>query len=67
MTPPDYKGFARWCMGEGPWAGCDIDGGSAQDAALKFGIIKKVKYDPKIHGPNDYEAEAGDPWFVMRE
>jgi hypothetical protein len=60
---PDYKGFAMWCLNEGPFNGCDLDGGSVQDAAVKFGIIKEVKYDPKIHGETSI-AESGDPWFV---
>jgi hypothetical protein len=64
---PDYKGFAEWCMREGPWAGCDLLGDSVQEAGVKFGIIKETKYDPKVHGPNEYEVEAGDPWFVFVE
>jgi len=67
MPNPDYKGFAKWCLTEGPWQGCDLDGGSVQDAAVKFGVAKQVKYDPKVHGPNDHDAEPGDPWFVLAD
>ena len=67
MVAPDYKGFARWCLTEGPFAGCDLDGGDVQDQAVKFGVAKQVKYDPKVHGPNDHDAEAGDPWFVLAD
>jgi hypothetical protein len=45
--------------------GCDLDGGSVQEAAVKFGVVKEVKYDPAIHGEADYGEEPGDPWFVM--
>ena len=61
---PDYKGFAMWCLAEGPFAGCDLDGGSVQDAALRYGIVKQVPYDPQIHGEESGWVEPGDPWFV---
>jgi hypothetical protein len=67
MPAPDYKGFVKWVMTEGPWSGCDLDGGDVQEAAVKFGVAKEVKYDPKVHGPNDCDADAGDPWFVLAE
>lgn len=67
MAAPDYKAFVKWCLMEGPWQGCDVDGGSMQDAALKFGIIKQVAYDPEKHGPSNYDEEPGDPWFEMVE
>ncbi len=67
MAAPDYKGFAKWCLVEGPWNGCDLDGGSLQESALKFGIVKQVKYDPKVHGHSDYDLEPGDPWYEMVE
>ena len=65
MSSPDYKGFAKWCLTEGPWAGCDLDGGGVQDAAIKFGIAKQVQYDPEVHGPTDIDPELSDTWFVM--
>lgn len=65
---PDYKGFAKWCLTEGPWSGCDLDGGSVQDAAVKFGVAKQVQYDPKVHGAETIcNVEPGDPWFVMAD
>ncbi len=66
MPDPDYKGFAKWCLTEGPFQGCDLDGGCVQEAALKFGIIKQVEYDPKVHGEETIcDVEPGDPWFVL--
>lgn len=59
--------FVRWCITEGCFAGCDLDGGSVQDMAVECGIIKPVKYDPKAHGPNNVGAEAGDDWFVFSD
>lgn len=64
---PDYKGFARWAVQEGPWQGGHLDGGAVQEAAVRFGVIKEVKYDPAIHGENDCGVEPGDPWFVFTE
>ena len=65
MTP-DYKAFALWALQDGPWAGCDLDGGAVQDAALKFGIIKQVEYDPQIHGEETIcVVKPGDRWYVL--
>lgn len=68
MITPDYKSFAREIIsGDGcDWAG-NWDGGSIQDLAVKYGIIREVTYDPDVHGPNDSGAEPGDPWFVFVE
>ena len=64
--PPDYKGFAHWCMAEGPWAGMDLDGQGIQDAALRFGIVKWVPFDPKAHDDGTiYAIKEGDPWLVL--
>lgn len=57
------RAFARWAVAEGPFNGCSLDGGDIQEKAVQFGILREVKYDPSTHGPNDVDAEAGDPWF----
>lgn len=67
MSKPDFKGFARWCLQNGPWDGCDLDGCDVQDAALKFGIVEEVKYDPTVHGETECDVCPGDPWYVMVE
>ncbi len=61
---PNYKAFTFKVLKEA-LAGCDWDGGSLQDLAVKHRILKKVKYDPASHGPNDIDAAPGDPWFVF--
>lgn len=63
----DYKGFAVWCLLEGPWSGCDLDGVSVQEEALRLGIIKKVVYDPDVHGDNNLDVQPGDDWYVLVE
>jgi hypothetical protein len=63
---PDYKTFAKWCLKES-WDGCGLDGGEVQDKAVSLGIIKQVPYDPDKHGPNNWDAEPGDPWYVLVE
>lgn len=65
MTSPDYKSFAVWCV-QTAFEACDLDGVDIQDKAVEFGIIKKVPYDPEIHGDSDY-VEIGDEWFVFVE
>lgn len=59
---PDYKGFARWILEDGF---VDLDGASIQDAAVKFGVTKKVPYDPDVHGDNEYDVRPGDDWYVF--
>lgn len=59
--------FIRWAISNGPWEGCGLDGGDIQDKAVSCGILVQVEYDPDEHGPNDYDAEKGDPWFVFSD
>jgi hypothetical protein len=59
--------FARWCVSEGPFHGCDLDGGTVQEKAEKCGIIRQVPYDPSVHGENDVGVEPGDPWLVFTD
>ena len=59
--------FARWCVEEGPFQGCDLDGGSVQEMATKFGILREEPYDPARHGENEVDAEPGDPWWVFSD
>lgn len=46
------------------WEGCDLDGGEAQDLALKHGLIRPTVYDPVKHGAIG-EAEPGDEIYVF--
>lgn len=65
---PDYKGFARWAVQEGPWDGKDLDGYDVQCKAIEFGVIKEVAFDPDVHGADDeYDTQPGDPWYVFAE
>ena len=56
--------FVRWAISEGPFEGCDLDGGGIQDKAEKLGILIKTKYDPALHGETDI-CEPGDDWLVF--
>jgi hypothetical protein len=60
----NYKGFARTII-QKAFEGHDWDGGAIQELAVQYEILKEVSYDPKIHGPNDFDVEVGDPWFVF--
>lgn len=57
--------FARWAIREGAWAGLELDGGSIQDRAIKLGLIVETKYDPLLHGPNEFDVPVGGPWYVF--
>jgi hypothetical protein len=49
------------------WEGCE-GGDIIQEAAEKYGLVKRVPFDPAIHEDVDgYGYEAGDPWFVFTE
>jgi hypothetical protein len=56
--------FVRYVLAEGSWAGHGIDGGDAQDAAERFGLIASEPYDPAKHG---YHADFndGDRWLTF--
>jgi len=64
----DLTTFVLWCIEEGPFSGCDLDGASIQDKAVECGILRQTKFDPKKHSSRvnawDY-AEPGDEWFVF--
>lgn len=38
-----------------------------QELGIKHGLLIETAYDPEIHGPNDVDAEPGDPWFVFAD
>ena len=57
--------FIAWAIREGSWQGCNLDGGDVQDKAVEMGILVETKYNPRIHGENDCDAEPGCPWFVF--
>lgn len=54
--------FFKWAMREGPWDGCDLDGGGIQDKAEALGLIVKTQYDPEKHGLQ-CDFETGDDYF----
>lgn len=58
--------FIRWTIENGPFDGCDLDGGSVQDKAVACGILIETKYDPKKHGGSNV-AVKGDDWFVFSD
>ncbi len=55
--------FFRWAMQEGPFDGCDLDGGSVQNKAEALGLIVKEPYDPSKHGEHD--IDPGGEIFVF--
>lgn len=55
--------FIAWALQEGPFDGCDLGGADIQDEAAAQGLIVATKYDPKKHGPNDYDIKAGAEWY----
>ena len=60
--------FARWCIDEGPFNGCDLDGGSVQQKAIECGLIVETKYDPDIHGESNIPCVSpGDRWYVFSD
>lgn len=56
--------FAKEVLRAG-WEGSAVDGGTLQELGVKHGLLRETKYDPAQHGPNDCDAEPGDPWFVF--
>lgn len=61
----DLAKFARWCIEQGPFEGCDIDGSDIQNKAVEYGILVETAYDPALHGENHVGAERGDEWYVF--
>jgi hypothetical protein len=59
------RAFAAEVM-ERSWSGGDLDGGEAQELALKYGVIVNVGFDPS-QDQDEWDAglEAGDDWFVL--
>lgn len=57
--------FARWVIEEGPFSGCDLDGGTVQDKAAELGLIELTTYDPAKHGEGHDFTEPGDDWYVF--
>lgn len=58
--------LVKWAIIEGCFEGCDLDGGSLQDEAVKAGVIVETKYDQAKHGPSD-AADEGDRWYVFSD
>ena len=42
----------------------DLEGCYFQDWATECGLLKEEPYDPEKHGPNESDAEPGDPWYA---
>jgi hypothetical protein len=63
----DLARFTSWCIRNGPFEGCDLDGASVQEQAVKCGLLIPTKFDPAIHGEPPEHIEAGDPWFVFSD
>lgn len=59
--------FATWCLSQGPFAGCDLDGGDVQDKALRLGLISPTVFDPDIHKDPNETAEKGDTWYEFSD
>lgn len=57
--------FCRQLIEDGPFSGVGFGGGDLQDLAVEHGLLIEEKYDPEKHGPNDVDAEPGDPWYVF--
>lgn len=57
--------FISWALDEGPFDGCDLGGADIQDQAEAYGLIVATQYDPKEHGPNDYDIPAGADWYEL--
>jgi hypothetical protein len=56
--------FIAWALLEGPFDGCYLGGADIQEQAAALGLIVATTYDPKKHGPNDYDIKAGADWYV---
>lgn len=57
--------FVMWCLQEGSFQGCDINGGDAQEKAVELGLLDETTYDSNRHGVSDC-CEQGDPWYVPK-
>jgi hypothetical protein len=66
MSAEKIKEFAKWCIRESCFDGCDLDGGSVQDKAVELGLLIETLYDPKIH-LSDPEFEQGDRYYVFAD
>ena len=45
--------------------GGDIDGGTAQDMGVEYGLLERQDFDPKRHTDSTGYAEPGDDWYVF--
>lgn len=62
---PKIAQFIKMIVEDGPFKGCDLDGGWVQELAEKLGIIKIEQFDRFVHGDPEYGQEDGDPWLVF--
>lgn len=59
--------FLKWAMEDGPFNGCDLDGGSVQDKAEELGLLKIEPYDEAKHGESEFDIDPGDDWYVLSD
>ncbi len=58
--------FAELCF-QSAWEGNDVDGGDIQEWGVQLGLLVETKYDPKKHGPSEYDLEPGDTYYVFSD
>ena len=58
------KEFVKWVIQES-WENYDVCSQDIQNKAVKFGLLEEVSYNPEKHGPNEYDSEPVDEWFVF--
>lgn len=61
------QAFFDWAVGE-IWGGfsLEIGGDVIQDKALEFGLLRRVPYNPAVHGAfaqDEYDLKPGDEWL----
>lgn len=52
---------------ESAWDGCNIDGSDVQEWGVDLGLLTKTQYDPEKHGPNSYDVEPGEDWYIFSD
>ncbi len=52
---------------ESAWDGCGIDGSDVQEWGMELRLLTKTQYDPEKHGPNSYDVEPGEDWYIFSD
>jgi hypothetical protein len=64
LTKAQLSAFAQAVL-RNLWEGYDMDGSDIQEAGLKYGLIKRVGFDPEKHTDGlGVCPDPGDDWFV---